>query len=58
MKEIGQHRRRGGGADQALGLKGLNFGLSQPLGLGIEQAAIGTTEAIGLQRALERLRLQ
>jgi hypothetical protein len=28
MEEIGQHRRRGRGADQALGFKGLNFGLS------------------------------
>ncbi len=58
MKEIGQHGRRGRGSDQALGLKGLNVGLSQPLGFGIEQAAIGPAEAIGLQRALQRLRLQ
>ena len=58
MKEIGQHGRRGAGADQALGLEGLDVGFSQPLGFGIEQATIGTAEAIGLQRALQRLRLQ
>ena len=58
MEEIGQHRGRGRGSDQPLGLKGLDFGLSEPLGLGIEQAAVGTAEAIGLQRALQRLRLQ
>ncbi len=58
MKEIGQHCRRGPGADQTLGFKGLNFSLPQALGLGIEQAAIGSAEAIGLQSSLERLGLQ
>ncbi len=58
MKEIGQHCRRGTCADQTFGFKGLDFGLSETLGLGIEQPAIGSAEAIGLQRTLERLRLQ
>ena len=32
--------------------------LAEPLGLGVEQPAEGTADAIGLQRLLERLRLQ
>ena len=58
MEEIGEHGGRGAGADQALGLECLDVGFAQPLGFGVEQAAIGTAEAIGLQRALQRLRLQ
>ena len=53
MEEIGEHRGRGAGADQAFGLERLNVGLAEPLGLGIEQPALGPAEAIGLQRPLQ-----
>ena len=58
MKEIGEHGGRGAGADQAFGLEGLDRGVAEPLGLGVEQPAVGTAEAIGLQRPLQGLRLQ
>ena len=58
MEEIGKDRRRGAGADQALGLEGLDVGLAEALGLGIQQSAPGTADRIGLQRLLQRVRLQ
>ena len=58
MEEIGEHGRRGAGPDQPLGLEGLDARLAETFGLGIEQPAIGSAEAIGLQGALQGLRLQ
>ena len=58
VEEIGQHGRRRAGADQALGLERLDAGFAQTFGLGVEQTAVGTAEAIGLQGALQGLRLQ
>ena len=54
MEEIGEHGGRRAGADQALGLEGLHRGLAEPLGLGVEQPAVRTADAIGLQRLLQR----
>ena len=54
MEEIGEHGGRGAGADQALGLEGLNRRLAEPLGLGVEQPAVGAADAIGLQGLLQR----
>ena len=58
MEEIGEHGGRSAGADQPLGLERLHRGVTKPLGLGVEQTTRGAANAIGLQRALERLRLQ
>ena len=49
MEQIGEHGGRGAGADQPFGLEGLNVGLAETLGLGVEQPAVGPAEAIGLQ---------
>ena len=45
VEQIGEHRRRGAGADQALGLEGLDVGLAEALGFGIEQPAPGAADA-------------
>ncbi len=57
MEEIGEHGRRSAGADQPLGFEHLHRGDAEPLGLGVEQPAVSAADAIGLQRAFERLRL-
>jgi len=36
----------------------LDTGFTETFGLGVEQAAVGTAETIGLQGALQGLRLQ
>src|SRR5208283_2553953 len=58
VEEIGEHGGRSARADQALGLEGVYARFAEALGLGVEQPAIGTAETIGLQGALQRLRLQ
>ena len=58
VEEIGEHRGRRAGADQPLGLEGLDVGLAEPLGLGVEQPAPRAADAIGLQRLLQRVGLQ
>ncbi len=58
VEEIGQHGGRRAGADQALGLEGLDRGRAELLALGVEQPAGGAADAIGLQRLLQRRRLQ
>ena len=58
VEEIGEHGGRGAGADQPFGLEGLDVGLAEPLGLGVEQPAAGAADAIGLQRLLQRVGLQ
>ena len=45
VEQIGEHRGRRAGADQALGLEGLDVGLAEALGLGIEQPAPGAADA-------------
>ena len=40
MEQIGQHGRRGAGADQAFGLERLHVRLAQPLGFGVQQPAV------------------
>src|SRR5208283_65742 len=58
MKEIGEHGGRGARADEALGFESLDARFAEALGLGVEKAAERAAEAIGLQGALQRLRLQ
>ena len=58
VKQIGQHGGRGAGADQALGLEGLDLRFAKTLGLRIEQAAPGPGDGVGLQRLLQRIGLQ
>ena len=58
VEEIGEDSRRGARADQPLGLEGLDLGFAETLGLGVEQPAPGTADGIGLQRLLQRVRLQ
>jgi hypothetical protein len=58
VEEIGEHGGRRAGADQALGLEGLDLGLAEALGLGVEQPAPGTADRVGLQGLLQRVRLQ
>ena len=54
MEEIGKNRRSSPGPDQALRLEYLDSAVAEPLGLGVEQAPKGTTQAVRLERALER----
>src|SRR5260370_1119356 len=58
VEQIGQHRGPGTGADQSFGLEGLDGGLAEPFGLGVEQPAPGSADAIGLQCALQRTGLE
>ena len=58
MEEIGEHGRRGAGADQALGLEGLDVGVAETFGLGVEQPAIGTAKAERSEGALQSAGLQ
>ena len=58
MEEISQHRGCGAGADQSFGLERLDRGFAKTLEFGIEQPAIGTAQAIGLQGPLQRVRLE
>ena len=41
VEQIGQDRGRGAGADQPLGLEGLDVGFAEALGLRVEQPAPG-----------------
>ncbi len=58
VEQVGEHGGRRAGADQALGLEGLDGGGAEMLGLRVEQPAEGPADAIGLQRLLEGSRLQ
>src|SRR3546814_17777081 len=58
VEQIGEHRRGRSRPDQPLGLERLNVGIAEPLGLGVEELAPGSADAIGLERLLERLRLE
>ena len=49
MEEIGEYGGRGAGADQTFGLESLDGRLAETLGLGVEQPAVGTADAIRLQ---------
>ena len=55
VKQIAKHRGSDSGPDQPIGFKDLDSRLSQALTFSIEQAIIGSAEAIGLQRALQQL---
>jgi hypothetical protein len=48
MKEIREDGGGRAGADQPLGLEGLDVGLAKALGLGVEQPAPRAADAIGL----------
>ncbi len=58
MEEIGEHGGGSPGADQPFSFENLNIGFAQMLGLGVEQTAIGTADAIGSERLLEIVGLQ
>ena len=47
MEQVGEHGRRRARADQALGLERLHRGFAKMLVLGVEQATIGASDAIG-----------
>jgi hypothetical protein len=55
MEEIGEHCGRRAGADQTLGLEGLNRGAAETFRLGVEQPAVSAADAIGLERRLRSL---
>ena len=58
MEQVGQHGGRRAGADQPLGLEGLDRSGAELFGLGVEQPARSAADAVGLQRLLQRRRLQ
>ena len=58
MKQICKNCGRHGGPNQAIRLKDLNGAFAKTLKLCIKQPAVWTTEAIGLESALEYIRLK
>ena len=58
MKQVSKNSRSDGGPNQAIRLEDLNSARTQAFAFGIEQAIIGTTEAIGLQSSLQGIRLE
>lgn len=58
MEQVRQHGWRCTRSDQTFGLKRLDRGFAQALEFGIEQAPGRTAEAIGLQGAFQRVRLE
>src|SRR5690606_29904783 len=58
MEEIGEHRRRRTGADEALGLESLHARFAEMLDLRVEQPPIGATHAKGPERLFEIIGLE
>ena len=58
MEQVGEDGGRSAGPDQAFGLEGLDFGFAKALAFRIEQPAPRSRHRVGLQRLLQRVRLQ
>ena len=54
MEQVGEHGRCRAGADQSFSFEGLDIRLAKPFGLGVQQPAPRASDAIRLQRLLQR----
>jgi hypothetical protein len=58
MEQVGKHGWSGLGADEALGLEGLETGVGKVFSLGIEQTPERAADGVRLQRLLQRAGLK